>query len=376
MSTSKQPEALRLAAALAYCDSSVASQAATELRRTHAENTTLQAGYDAARLEIDSLRASHQNAQGNVALLADILNRRPAMNAGLVEAYGRWTQEVYDLMGAMDAEPANDADRAVCAQAACDTPNYCRSVQRCTAQEDKRAQAAPEVPADPMDWPLPCDVTVGHGTMRKGVSLRTLVARMKMLYEMATGNNADEVANRTPEQRTALLEAFRAQVGAAPQPPAAEDADGAAFRTAARLGLTLRFHGGCAQSGMPGSPSAYEVVHDQDSAAAMRRAVEQAEAVIAGGGEPQRLNASEPPAEVQEPVKRGNWLWVPEEPTTGMLIAGNHGQPGDFSARKVWKDMLVAALRSAELSYIRPVDPPANQSPQQAAPAEATGEQP
>jgi len=59
-------------------------------------------------------------------------------------------------------------------------------------------------PADPMDTPLPCDVTVGHGTMRKGVPLRSLVLRMKSLYEMATGNNADEVANRTPVERQAL----------------------------------------------------------------------------------------------------------------------------------------------------------------------------
>ena len=40
---------------------------------------------------------------------------------------------------------------------------------------------------DPMDTPLPCDVTVGHVTIRKGVALRILVTRMKVLYEMATG---------------------------------------------------------------------------------------------------------------------------------------------------------------------------------------------
>lgn len=49
------------------------------------------------------------HALENVALLADILNRRPAMNADLMEAYGQWTNEVYQLMGAMAAEPANDA---------------------------------------------------------------------------------------------------------------------------------------------------------------------------------------------------------------------------------------------------------------------------
>lgn len=50
----------------------------------------------------------------------------------------------------------------------------------------RAALAASPVPADPMDWPLPCDVTVGHVTMRKGVHLRALVARMGLLYQMAT----------------------------------------------------------------------------------------------------------------------------------------------------------------------------------------------
>lgn len=83
----------------------------------------------------------------------------------------------------------------------------CSDAQQCAAytrgqQSGRRAalaQPAPvAAPADPMDWPLPCDVTVGHGTMRKGVSLRTLVTRMKALYEMATGNDADVVAAPAP----------------------------------------------------------------------------------------------------------------------------------------------------------------------------------
>lgn len=55
------------------------------------------------------------------------------------------------------------------------------------------------------------------------------------------------------------------------EPPS--DLDGEAFRQAAELGLTLRFYGGCAQSGMPGSPSAYEVVVSSDRAEGMRQAV-------------------------------------------------------------------------------------------------------
>ena len=80
--------------------------------------------------------------------------------------------------------------------------------------------ALPQEPADPMDWPLPCDVTVGHGTMRKGVRLGTLVQRMKVLYEMATGENADAVANRTPEERQVLFDKFQQKIAAAPTPPA------------------------------------------------------------------------------------------------------------------------------------------------------------
>lgn len=70
---------------------------------------------------------------------------------------------------------------------------------------------------DPMDMPLPCDVTVGHGTMRKGVPLRILVRRMKVLYEMATGHNADEVERRTPEQRQALADSFAAGMEGTPE---------------------------------------------------------------------------------------------------------------------------------------------------------------
>lgn len=84
--------------------------------------------------------------------------------------------------------------------------------QRCIDAD--RAMRAQAVPADPLDWPLPCDVVVGHGTMRKGVKLRTLVTRMKVLYEMATSNNADEVANRTLEQRQEMLTAFLKKISA------------------------------------------------------------------------------------------------------------------------------------------------------------------
>lgn len=61
------------------------------------------------------------------------------------------------------------------------------------------ATAAGSVPDDPLDTPLPCDITVGAVTIRKGVKLRTLVTRMESLHRMAR-KAFPEV---TPEQRAA-----------------------------------------------------------------------------------------------------------------------------------------------------------------------------
>lgn len=44
----------------------------------------------------------------NEALLIDLLNRRPAMNAGLIEAYAHWNDEVYRVMGALSTTAANE----------------------------------------------------------------------------------------------------------------------------------------------------------------------------------------------------------------------------------------------------------------------------
>ncbi|GAD20907.1 hypothetical protein [Acidovorax sp. MR-S7] len=67
MTDNTQPEALRLAIEFADCVELHAipsindiGDAGRELRRLHAENTALQQGYDAARLEIDSLQARVQ----------------------------------------------------------------------------------------------------------------------------------------------------------------------------------------------------------------------------------------------------------------------------------------------------------------------------
>ena len=93
-------------------------------------------------------------------------------------------------------------------------------------------------------------------------------------------------------------------LAASPTPPAEQpvDPDGEAFRNAARLGLTLRFYGSCAQSSMPGTPSAYVVTQGGDRAEAMREAVEQAAAIIANGGEAPKAPLA-PPAEKQAAPK-------------------------------------------------------------------------
>lgn len=85
MTDTKQPEALRLAEILEgdYCPDWFYEQGvdevAAELRRLHAENTTLQQGYDAARLEIDGLHARVQE------LGAMLRQQLEAIGAGGVE---------------------------------------------------------------------------------------------------------------------------------------------------------------------------------------------------------------------------------------------------------------------------------------------------
>lgn len=47
-----------------------------------------------------------------------------------------------------------------------------------------RAALADAPAPDPLDMPLPCDITIGHGTHRAGSTLGALVARMRVLYDM------------------------------------------------------------------------------------------------------------------------------------------------------------------------------------------------
>jgi len=119
--------------------------------------------------------------------------------------------------------------------------------------------------------------------------------------EIAGGLPTEEAAQQALAEWAAALTASAS----------AEDEDGAAFRAAARLGLTLRFHGGCAQSSMPGAPSAYEVVAGEDRATAMREAVKRAAAVIEAGGEAQRL---------EQPPQAGAESYPPDGAIVGKLI--------------------------------------------------------
>ena len=101
MTQAQQSEALRLADALAYCDASVASQAVAELRRLHAENEALRSGYDASRLEIESLRARVQE-------LGEMLRENRSKRIVALEA------ENLKLLHALAAE--QDANTDLCQQ--------------------------------------------------------------------------------------------------------------------------------------------------------------------------------------------------------------------------------------------------------------------
>jgi hypothetical protein len=61
----------------------------------------------------------------------------------------------------------------------------------CEGKADDAATYMAE--ADPLDIPLPVDVTIGGGTIRKGCSVRTLVLRMEALHRAAFGDEAEAI---------------------------------------------------------------------------------------------------------------------------------------------------------------------------------------
>jgi len=92
MTNQQKPEALRLANEFKLCNEydSIPSmndiaKAEAELRRLHAENVTLQQGYDAARMEIEGLR---DRVQELGAMLRENCNRRIVELEAQLEAIG------------------------------------------------------------------------------------------------------------------------------------------------------------------------------------------------------------------------------------------------------------------------------------------------
>ncbi|WP_201270452.1 hypothetical protein [Sinorhizobium meliloti] len=50
---------------------------------------------DAGQSELDRLRRELEEVRGEAAMLQDIIDSRPAINAGLPETYIRWSQSIY-----------------------------------------------------------------------------------------------------------------------------------------------------------------------------------------------------------------------------------------------------------------------------------------
>lgn len=64
------------------------------------------------------------------------------------------------------------------------------NVGRYLSGEDKHVGAARitkglEMTTDPLDTKLPCDIKIGHGTHKKGTTLRSLQTRAQAIYDMA-----------------------------------------------------------------------------------------------------------------------------------------------------------------------------------------------
>lgn len=64
------------------------------IRRARAALST-PADTDASQSELDRLRRELEEARGEAAMLQDIIDSRPAINAGLPETYIRWSQSIY-----------------------------------------------------------------------------------------------------------------------------------------------------------------------------------------------------------------------------------------------------------------------------------------
>jgi len=86
-----------------------------------------------------------------------------------------------------------------------------------TATQPEEEQEKGSTPEDPMDTPLPCDVTVGHVNIRKGVALRTLVARMQVLYDMAQATQSQGEPLKVHDAQCPALIGDRCDCSASPK---------------------------------------------------------------------------------------------------------------------------------------------------------------
>lgn len=139
-----------------------------------------------------------------------------------VDAFVRAVLQRWGVAPALEA-PAADMTAAVDA-AKVEMRNIHPPMRRSECERLIRAALAavpqaPAAPSDPMDWPLPCDVTVGHITIRKGCELRTLVLRMQVLYDLS---RKVELAAPAAPAVDAALNALIADVRALPTLRASE----------------------------------------------------------------------------------------------------------------------------------------------------------
>jgi hypothetical protein len=79
-----------------------------------------------------------------------------------------------------------------------------------------RFAAAPAAPSDPMDTPIPCDLTVGGVTIKQGCPFRTVKTRMESLNRMAMENTFPGLKDKTPGEIKAQFAALAAAPSGAP----------------------------------------------------------------------------------------------------------------------------------------------------------------
>lgn len=88
----------------------------------------------------------------------------------------------FDLSSPVDTQPAVD-DLDVLLSVPQETIRATEAELRLAAGQATAGQT--DHSDTSLDWPLPCDIKIGAGTIRRGVPLRTVVMRMNVLHAMA-----------------------------------------------------------------------------------------------------------------------------------------------------------------------------------------------